>query len=62
MEEEAVHLMADRKLRKRKQLETTCNFQKYTRWNVFPPFSPYLLMFPQPPKMVSSTGDQVFNT
>jgi hypothetical protein len=60
--DEAVHFMVDRKQRIRKGLRTRYNLQRQSPSDLPPPTRPYLLKFPEPPKIVSPAGDKSFNT
>jgi hypothetical protein len=45
VEEEMIHLVANRKQRMKKGLETKCNIQGHGTCDLLPPFSPHLQKF-----------------
>jgi hypothetical protein len=61
--EKAVHFMADRKQRARKELETRCNLQRHTPSGRLPPsVRPHLPKFALPCEIVPLAGDQPSGT
>jgi hypothetical protein len=56
-----VHLMADRIREQDRKGPMTRYSQGSTPSDLFPAARPLLLKFPEPPKIIPPSGDQVFN-
>jgi hypothetical protein len=63
LEEEAVHLMVDRKQSERGgDWQSSITFKGHPPKSLLPPARSYLPMFSPPPKTAPSAGEQAFNT